>query len=120
MPHQIRLTAAVAAMALCGLASSCSHAVAAPVADSCFVQRMIPHHHLGAEMADLAMAKADDVRVRHLAFDMGSYHGPELRLLQSWSRRWAARASSCPPPEGMLDETRLQSLRDASGSAFDQ
>ncbi len=75
-------------------------------------------------MADLALdAKADaSEQVRALATDIKAAQDPEIQTMQSWLTSWGAPAGagmdhSMP---GMMGETEMASLKDATGTDFDR
>ncbi|GIL36988.1 DUF305 domain-containing protein [Phycicoccus sp. DTK01] len=113
-----------------GMASSSASATAGGSAgqsapgDVMFAQMMIPHHQQAVEMADLALdAKADaSEQVRALATDIKAAQDPEIQTMQGWLTSWGAPAGagmdhSMP---GMMGETEMASLKDATGTDFDR
>ena len=109
------LAAAVAATAAAG-AVACGDA---PVraADAHFAAMMVPHHEAGIALDDAALRRTDDVRVRHLAFEMNSYQGRELDDL----RALAGHATGPPMvPMGMPTAAELAELETLRGEAFDR
>ncbi|GIL37730.1 DUF305 domain-containing protein [Phycicoccus sp. DTK01] len=113
-----------------GMSSSSASATAGGSAaqgapgDVMFAQMMIPHHQQAVEMADLALdAKADaSEQVRALATDIKAAQDPEIQTMQSWLTSWGAPAGagmnhSMP---GMMGETEMASLKDATGTDFDR
>jgi uncharacterized protein (DUF305 family) len=68
-------------------------------ADTAFVAALLPHHHLGMELVDAGARGADDVRLRRLVFEMGSYHGAEMAALQAWADAWKVAADDAFPGE---------------------
>jgi uncharacterized protein (DUF305 family) len=105
------LIAAVLALTGCGGAS-------ANAADKAFVADMAPHHALGVRMADMALAKAEDVRVREFGFTMGSYQKAEFDQLSRMSSTWKATESG--HIHGMLTPAEEQALATFEGRAFDR
>jgi len=85
--------------------------------DETFVATMIPHHHLGMTLIDEATRRSGDVRLRHLVFEMSSYHMSDLELLHEWSsERSIPHASEFP---GDLPASEVQSLADYEGLSHD-
>lgn len=105
-------------------ASAGGSAVQGAPGDVMFAQMMIPHHQQAVEMADLALdAKAgasDDVRT--LAADIKAAQDPEIRTMQGWLTSWGAPAGEGMDHgmPGMMSETDMTSLEDASGTDFDR
>ena len=86
-------------------------------ADDTFVAQMIPHHHLGMTLIDEATRRSGDVRLRHLVFEMNSYHMSDLEVLEGWaSDRSIAHASEFP---GDLPASDVESLSDYEGVSHD-
>lgn len=57
-------------------------------ADLAFVAQMLPHHHLGVLLVNEAIARSQDVRLRRMVFEMGSYHQREVDQLAAWAETW--------------------------------
>ncbi|CAB4558813.1 unannotated protein [freshwater metagenome] len=76
--------------------------------DKEFVEQMIPHHHLGMRLIDEATLNSQDVRLRRLVFEMGSYHGTEAATLEAWADQWALTPSETFP--GALPESEIERL----------
>ena len=105
------LLASMLALAGCGGSS-------VTAADKMFVADMTPHHALGVRMADLALAKADDVRVREFGFTMGRYQQAEFDQLSAMATSWKATASG--HAQGMLTPADEDALAALDGRAFDK
>jgi uncharacterized protein (DUF305 family) len=103
--------AATLALAACGTPS-------ASAADKTFVADMTPHHALGVRMADMALEKADDVRVREFGFTMGRYQQAEFDQLSAMATSWKATASG--HAHGMLTPAEEDALAALDGRAFDR
>ena len=108
-----RPLAAVALLALAGCGTS-----SASAADKTFVADMTPHHALGVRMADMALAKADDVRVREFGFTMGRYQQAEFDQLSAMATSWKATASG--HAHGMLAPAEEDALAALNGRDFDK
>lgn len=85
--------------------------------DKRFVDQLIPHHHLGMRLLDEAVLKSQDVRLRRLVFEMGSYHSDELHTLEQWSEQWGLSGVDEFP--GSLSEAELQHLSTLTSAAHD-
>lgn len=100
------------------------------VVDSTFSQLMIAHHAQAAEMADLVPERTDTPEVLALAREIKDAQQPEVDRMTAWLTEWGLEAVVDPAEsiesiervdvEGMLTETELQELRDASGPEFDR
>jgi uncharacterized protein (DUF305 family) len=77
---------------------------------------MVPHHEAGIALDDLALARTDDVRVRHLAFEMNGYQGDELTTL----RRIAGGVARPDDAHGMPTAAELDELARLRGPSFDR
>jgi uncharacterized protein (DUF305 family) len=88
-------------------------------ADAQFAATMVPHHELGVRMADTAVARADHVLVRRLAFKMSSYQQAELRSLIAWRSKWPSDAD-LTHVHGMLTAAEESELSSLSGTEFDR
>lgn len=86
--------------------------------DRSFVAGMVPHHHLGMELLDMAARRVVDTRVRRLVFEMGSYHQSELEQLHSWAIEWRVASSTDFP--GRIDNDRLGGLAALAGTDYDR
>lgn len=100
------------------VAVGCGHRVTVSAADRAFVADMAPHHALGVRMANLALRKADDVRVREFGFTMRRYQQAEFERLSSLATQWHARADE--HIHGMLSDSEEQQLGAAEGRDFDR
>lgn len=85
--------------------------------DRDFVAAMIPHHHLGMTLLDEAAVNSNDVRLRRLAFEMGSYHADELATFEIWADRWGVGAATSFP--GEISEPELARIRSLHGTDHD-
>ena len=109
-----RMVAVATALAL----SACSRGPSATSIDKTFVADMAPHHALGVRMADLALAQAEDVRVREFGFTMGRYQKTEFDHLNHLATVWKATPSS--HIHGMLTADEEKALAALSGAEFDR
>lgn len=85
--------------------------------DDPFITAMIPHHRLGVAMIDHAMPRVDDVRVRHLVFEMSNYHADELHELESHAGHSGLDEAERFP--GWIDPDRLTALDQRPGPSYD-
>jgi uncharacterized protein (DUF305 family) len=87
-------------------------------ADATYAASMLPHHELGVRMAELAVARADNVLVRRVAFKMQNYQKAELVSLRRWAKSWHATAGD--HIHGMLTPAQEAELATLSGPEFDR
>jgi uncharacterized protein (DUF305 family) len=87
-------------------------------ADATYAASMLPHHQLGVRMSELAVARADNVLVRRLAFKMQNYQKAELVSLERWTKRW--RAATGDHIHGMLTPEEEKLLASLTGPDFDR
>jgi uncharacterized protein (DUF305 family) len=87
-------------------------------ADATYAASMVPHHQLGVRMAELAVARADNVLVRRLAFKMQNYQKAELVSLERWTQQW--RAAAGDHIHGMLTPEQEARLANLTGADFDR
>lgn len=109
---------AVAALAMVWLGVSINQRPSHNDVDASFAASMIPHHELGVRMAEAAVAKADNVRVRRIAFKMVSYQKAELERLAAFSKAWGGEPS--PHIHGMLTPDEEAALDTRSGNDYDR
>lgn len=95
-------------------------------ADVAFAKGMIPHHRQAVEMADLAPGRAESAEVKKLAGEIKKAQDPEIKTLSGWLTSWGEEV----PAEGAMDHSMhgtggmmtaedMDSLKKASGKAFD-
>lgn len=118
-------------------------------ADIAFVQGMIPHHAQAIDMASLAAGRSQNEKVTQLAAGIEKAQAPEIEQLRRLLKAWGAPESapmngmsgSMPGMGtqasgdnsadagamggmgggmGMMSETQMTSLRQASGTEFDR
>lgn len=87
-------------------------------ADRAFVAQLIPHHHLGMTLTDLAAQRSADVRLRRLVFEMSGYHRGELGVLEDWARSRNITGSTSFP--GDIAASEIDELEGSTGSDFDR
>src|SRR6476646_10177306 len=94
--------------------------------DVTFASSMVPHHEQAITMADLALAKATDARVKQLASQIKNAQDPEITTMTRWLTAWG----SAPMPsghdmggmgmDGMMTDQQMRDLERSSGAAFDR
>jgi uncharacterized protein (DUF305 family) len=87
-------------------------------ADATYAASMVPHHALGVRMAELAVARADNVLVRRIAFKMQNYQKAELVSLEKWANGWNGKPGD--HVHGMLSAQEERALASLDGPAFDR
>ena len=85
--------------------------------DRRFVAEMIPHHELGLQIIEIGQSRSNDVRLRRLIFEMGSYHHAELHALEALGRNWGLENAQKFP--GAINQSQMDSLRILEGNAHD-
>ncbi len=105
-------------------APSGSVSATGPAGDVMFAQMMIPHHEQAVEMADLALQNdSASKEVTDLATQIKTAQGPEIETMNRWLREWNASAESSMDHgtgEGMMTDTDMQKLSDATGESFNR
>lgn len=92
-------------------------------ADVKFAQMMIPHHAQAVEMSDMILTKQDiPSAVTSLARKIKEAQGPEIQAMTGWLGDWnepieIPSGHAGHGMSGMLDETALNKLRAAQGTA---
>ncbi len=91
-------------------------------ADVMFAQMMIPHHQQAVDMGTLAETRASDPAVKKLAAQIKAEQAPEITLMKSWLDEANATMDMGHDMGmgGMLDETEMEALTNATGAAFDK
>ena len=104
-------------MAAClAVLAACGSGGGATAADTHWAAMVVPHHEAGIALDDLALARTDDVRVRHLAFEMNGYQGGELDEL----RRLAGGVDAGAMAIGMPTAAEMADLAARRGPDFDR
>lgn len=95
-----------------------------------FATMMIPHHAQAIEMADLALTRGTDPKVKALAPKIKAAQGPEIERMSSWLTGWgeplpgSAGMHDMPgmgeQTGGMMSAQEMIDLGKATGSAFDR
>jgi uncharacterized protein (DUF305 family) len=131
------LVAAVTTLSACGSSSSQSPssasasatATAHNAADVAFATDMIPHHSQAVEMADMALAKANNADVKSLATKIKAAQDPEIITMTGWLKGWnqpvpASSMSMSGMGEassmGMMSDAEMATLDKATGVDFDR
>jgi uncharacterized protein (DUF305 family) len=98
-----------------------------------FATMMIPHHAQAISMADTALRRATDPKVKALAPNIKAAQGPEIKRMSGWLTGWGAPVpgndgeSGMSEMAGMGDQTggmmsaqQIARLGKATGPAFDR
>jgi uncharacterized protein (DUF305 family) len=90
--------------------------------DIMFAQMMIPHHQQAVDMGTLAETRASSPEVKALAAQIKAEQAPEIEQMKGWLR--SANASLDMGHDmgmgGMLTESDMTALKNATGAAFDR
>jgi uncharacterized protein (DUF305 family) len=101
-------------------------------ADIAFARDMIPHHEQAVDMSELALDRASSTEVKDLATQIRDAQDPEIRTMRGWLADWGVEAGSGGGHggghgggmdgggPGMMSESDMAELADASGAAFDR
>jgi uncharacterized protein (DUF305 family) len=119
-------------------------------ADLTFAQQMIVHHQGAVEMADLAPSRAANQQLKDLAVRIKAAQGPEIEQMTGWLALWGSAMSTSTAASttdddaggmdhggisgmgtsggmstgmampGMMSDTQMQELADATGADFDR
>lgn len=99
-------------------------------ADIAFATGMIPHHAQAIEMADMALKRATNAKVKALAPKIKAAQSPEIARLSGWLTGWGApipatagqhdMSGSGGQMDGMMSAQEMTDLGAATGSAFDR
>lgn len=91
---------------------------------------MIPHHAQAVAMADIALETSAHPKVEQIAHAIRGAQAPEIRTMGGWLIGWGEKVPDVSMSSmhgmghssgsGMLTETQLNELDDASGAAFDR
>ena len=98
-------------------------------ADVLFAQGMIPHHEQAIHMSDLALKHASRPQVKDLAARIKAAQNPEIETMKRWLADWGEPLQAHGGEHagghgvagmGMLSESNMQELEEASGSHFER
>lgn len=99
-------------------------------ADTLFATMMIPHHAQAIAMADLAVKRATDTKVKALAARIKGAQGPEIARMSGWLTGWGAPVPGTDGGSGMsgmggdtggmMSTQQMTDLGAAKGPAFDR
>jgi uncharacterized protein (DUF305 family) len=99
--------ALVLALAACGGQAGTGGSTTGPSAirvfntvDVTFAQQMIVHHQQAIAMAKIAVARAQDPKVKQLAATIEAQQAPEIQTMTSWLQAWGTPAPTATP--GMM------------------
>jgi uncharacterized protein (DUF305 family) len=133
----VALSAVVAAAVLagCGTAKSGDRKTFNE-ADVAFASGMIPHHQQAVVMADWAVERASDPKVKALAERITAAQGPEITTMTGWLKAWDQPVPDAYDPDsghgshsmegmdmgsdGMMSADDMKKLDKAQGAAFDR
>jgi uncharacterized protein (DUF305 family) len=93
---------------------------AGDMADTMFVQMMIPHHEQAIEMSDILLAKDGiDADVAALAQQIKDAQTPEIELMESLLDEWgmpsAGNMGGMDHGDGMMSDDDIEELEEATG-----
>ena len=133
------LAAAGLVLAGCASSDSASHgghmddaasvSTTADPVDAMFAQMMIPHHEQAVQMAGLAPDRASDPFIKDIAAEILAAQQPEIDQMVAWLEEWgvprqtmdeAMEAHAGHGMSGMLSDTQMQNMREATGGVFDR
>ena len=93
-------------------------------ADIMFLQMMIPHHQQAVDISNLALTKSKDAELIALATSIRDGQADEIVLMKKWLKDAGAGLDMGhlmhDQMGGMLDETEVAALQNATGSTFDR
>jgi uncharacterized protein (DUF305 family) len=129
------LAALVATLALAGCAAKRSDQPQFNKADAAFASGMIPHHQQAVVMADWAVKRASDPKVKALAERITGAQGPEIKTMTAWLKAWDQPVPDAYDPDaehgghsmpgmamgndGMMSADDMKTLQAAQGTDFD-
>ncbi len=91
--------------------------------DIMFAQMMIPHHEQAVKMSDFALLTSTNPEVLTLAKDIRDAQAPEILQMKGWLEKSNASEdmghSMGDSMGGMLSESELTTLKNATGKTFD-
>ena len=96
--------------------------------DFMFVQMMIPHHDQAVQMASLANSRALNPQIIDLANQISAAQNSEIQVMESWLMSMGVTqmpdldslGAHAGHMDGVLTESQMETLRQASGGEFDQ
>jgi uncharacterized protein (DUF305 family) len=88
--------------------------------DVSFAAMMVPHHEHGVEMAELAVEKASEPKVRDLAERIAATQEEEIGELKGYLDTFGEKPAMPPPAAMTLMEDGAAKLEMASGAEFDR
>lgn len=136
------VVAAAVVLAACGGDDSAEQATADTAvpaestfndADVAFAQGMIPHHSQAVEMATMALEQSSNPAILDLAAQIQEAQDPEIEQMRGWLAAWGQEEMTSDmegmegmegmddgSTEGMMDETEMRALSEATGPTFDR
>lgn len=86
-------------------------------ADVSFAQNMVMHHQQAIEMSDMVLAKSEvNAKVTELAQKIKDAQQPEIDTMNGWLKTWNASSGMSHDMGGMMSESDMGDLKDASGA----
>ena len=86
-------------------------------ADVSFAQNMVMHHQQAIEMSDMVLNKSDvNPKVTELAQKIKDAQQPEIDTMNGWLKTWNASTGMSHDMGGMMSESDMSELKDASGA----
>ena len=100
-----------------GSSSSATATGAHNKADISFAQNMVMHHQQAIEMADMVLSKTGvNAKVTELAQKIKAAQQPEIDTMNGWLNTWNASAGMSHDMGGMMSDSDMKALKDASGA----
>ncbi|HRH55293.1 MAG TPA: DUF305 domain-containing protein [Candidatus Paceibacterota bacterium] len=87
--------------------------------DAHFIEQMIPHHEGAIEMAELALERSKDERVRTLSQEIIDAQTDEIGKMQQWYQEWFDRAPTESMGHGGMHMQGMEGDVDALQAASD-
>ena len=95
--------------------------------DVSFLSDMLPHHSQAVEMADMALTRETDPKVKALAQQIKGEQAPEIRSMGGWLTGWGEPVPGAAGHDmhamgaggdGMMSDGDMAALDKASGATF--
>lgn len=125
-PSRMRLAVVIAALSLvafvaagCGGDSSKSDAKFNGT-DVAWAAQMVPHHMHAVEMAQLAVDKSPEPKIKQLARGIIATQRAEITKLEGYLKTFGAKPAEPAPAVMTLNEGVIQKLKQSRGANFDQ
>jgi len=96
-----------------------------------FATQMIPHHAQALSMVDMTEGRDLSPEARSLVTAIGAAQAPEIEQMEEWLREWGESVPETSPMDsmdhedmgpmsGMMSDSQMDSLEEASSSAFER